>query len=149
MTIPDSSFQDNKGTQMFFAMSDATGPVSGGTSSLMVVGDATSGQSYNTTSPGNEFFSVESTLTQCSGFPLTLYDSARLPLTIFAWIPGGLDSFVLPFGPPTATSFDWKANISAQTQVTFSVIDSQGRSGGTDNIHIVEPSNRQVVFAKY
>ncbi|KAG7090037.1 hypothetical protein E1B28_011657 [Marasmius oreades] len=123
-------------------MSDATGPMNGGTSTLMTVGDATSGQSCNTTTPGNDFFfSVESTLTQCGGFPFTLYDGARLPLNIFAWIPGGPGSFVLPFGPPTATSFNWKANISAQTQVAFSVIDSQGRRGGTDKIRIVAPSN--------
>ncbi|KAK1224243.1 hypothetical protein PQX77_012865 [Marasmius sp. AFHP31] len=64
MSIPDSNFKDNKGTfsidalevargnQTFFMMSDATGPVSGGTSSLMAVGDSTSGKNCNTTEPG-------------------------------------------------------------------------------------------------
>lgn len=64
MSIPDSNFQDNEGsfnisalpipnsTEIYFAMSDATGPVSGGTSRLMTVGDPLSGQHCNTTALG-------------------------------------------------------------------------------------------------
>lgn len=64
MSIPDANFQDNEGsfnisalpvpnsTEIYFAMSDATGPVSGGTSRLMTVGDPLSGQHCNTTAPG-------------------------------------------------------------------------------------------------
>ncbi|KAF9266374.1 hypothetical protein L218DRAFT_857692 [Marasmius fiardii PR-910] len=69
-------------------MSDATGPVSGGATDLMLVGDTTSGQTCNTTDHGNDFyFSADSTLTQCVNFPFTLYDGAILPLTIFVRSP--------------------------------------------------------------
>ncbi|KAF9467371.1 hypothetical protein BDZ94DRAFT_1233148 [Collybia nuda] len=154
MSIPDSSFQGNNGsftvsalpipknTQLYFAMSDATGAVSGGTSSLMTVGASLTGHSCNTTVPVNAFFfSADGILTQCGDFPFTHYQGAIKPLTIFAFIPNGSDSFVLPFSPPNSDQFNWKANISAQTQVTFSVIDSQGRNGGTDALRLVAPSN--------
>ncbi|KAJ8072002.1 hypothetical protein AAF712_009652 [Marasmius tenuissimus] len=154
MSIPDSNFKDNKGTfsidalevargnQTFFMMSDATGPVSGGTSSLMTVGDSTSGKNCNTTEPAVDFFfSADGSLTQCTTFPFTQYDGAVKPLTIFAHIPDSHDSFVLPFSPSDATSFNWKANITAQTEVVFSIIDSKGRIGGTDIMRRVAPSS--------
>jgi hypothetical protein len=55
------------------------------------------------------------------------------------YIPGGHDSFVL--NPPSAPSFTWIANLKAQTQVAFTVTDSQGRRGGTDSLRTVFPSN--------
>ena len=42
--------------------------------------------------------------------------------------------------PPNAADFTWKANITAQTEVAFSMIDSRGRSGGTDIMRRVQPS---------
>ncbi|KAJ8095810.1 hypothetical protein PM082_022917 [Marasmius tenuissimus] len=153
MSIPDSNFKDNEGTfsidalkiargnQTFFMMSDTTGPVSGVTSSLMMVGESTSGQNCNTTEPAVDFFfSAGRSLIQCVNFPFTNYDVAIKPLTIFAHIPSGHDSFVLPFSPPDATAFRWKANITAQTEVAFSAIDSRGRIGGTDITRRVAPS---------
>ncbi|KAL0571662.1 hypothetical protein V5O48_010302 [Marasmius crinis-equi] len=123
-------------------MSDATGAISGGTSTLMTVGDSTSGKTCNTTLPANDFFfSADNTLTQCQNFAFTQYDGAKLPLTIFAFLPGGSDSFVVPFSPAQAKSFNWKANVTAQAQVAISVIDSQGRGGGTDIMRVVAGSS--------
>ncbi|KAF9467370.1 hypothetical protein BDZ94DRAFT_1033684 [Collybia nuda] len=154
VTIPDSNFKDNRGsfelpalgvsrgTSLFFAMSDATGAMSGGTSDLMIVGESLTGQICNTTTPANDFFfTTPNTLTQCSAFAFTSYQGAIKPLTIFAFIPGGTDSFIVPFSPPDTDSFVWKANITAQTHVSFSVIDSQGRFGGSNSLHLVAPSN--------
>ncbi|EEC00036.1 hypothetical protein MPER_00119, partial [Moniliophthora perniciosa FA553] len=65
-------------------MSDATGPLSGGTSDLLTVGDTQTGTSCNTTLPANDFFfSTDDTLEQCKPYPFTLYDGAILPLTIY------------------------------------------------------------------
>ncbi|KAL0567764.1 hypothetical protein V5O48_014233 [Marasmius crinis-equi] len=123
-------------------MSDATGPISGGTSDLMMVGDPTSGVTCDTTPLANDFdFTIDGTLTQCENFQFTQYDSAILPLTIFAFIPNGSDSFVIPFSPPQAESFTWKANVTAQTQVAISMIDSQDRSGGTESLRPVAGSS--------
>ncbi|KAF9264399.1 hypothetical protein L218DRAFT_863069 [Marasmius fiardii PR-910] len=65
-------------------MSDATGPISGGTSSVMTVGASTNGISCNSTLPANDFFfTVDDPLTQCADFSFTNYTGAVTPLTIF------------------------------------------------------------------
>ncbi|KAJ8090746.1 hypothetical protein PM082_018312 [Marasmius tenuissimus] len=154
ISIDDSSFKDGKGSfnipsfavagssDIFFSMSDASGPVSGGTSGVMTVGSASAGQTCNTTLPANDFFfSASSELVQCSDFSFIRYEGAVKPLTIFAFIPGGSDSFVLPFSPIDADAFTWKANISAQTEVAFWTIDSQNRRGGIDKLRTVGSSS--------
>ncbi|KAK1233531.1 hypothetical protein PQX77_003342 [Marasmius sp. AFHP31] len=153
ISIDDSSFKDEKGSfnipslgvagssDIFFSMSDASGPVSGGTSGRMTVGSPLEGQTYTVYIVNDFVFTAKDELVQCSNFQFTLYEGAVKPLTIFAFIPGGPDSFVLPFSPADADSFTWKANISAQTEVAFWVIDSQNRRGGIDNLRTVGPSS--------
>ncbi|KAL0567806.1 hypothetical protein V5O48_014187, partial [Marasmius crinis-equi] len=88
------------------------------------------------------FFTVDNTLAQCGNFPFSQFDGAKLPLTTFVFIPGGSDSFVIPFSPPPqAQDFNWKANVTAQAEVAISMIDSQGRSGGTDILRYVVGSS--------
>ncbi|KAF9264400.1 hypothetical protein L218DRAFT_241665 [Marasmius fiardii PR-910] len=154
-SIPDQNFQSDVGrgtyripafpvpqqTQIFFAMSDANGPVSGGTSSIMTVGASVSSQNCDTSLPANDFvWAYNGPPSVCENLIFN-YTGPIAPLTIFALIPGGSDSFVLPFSPPDAPVFHWKAAIKAQTQVAFSMIDSQGRKGVTCPLRIVAPSN--------
>ncbi|ESK86992.1 hypothetical protein Moror_10922 [Moniliophthora roreri MCA 2997] len=151
ISTPSDAFVDNKGSfttqlpvpkgaQIILSMSDATGPLSGGTSDLLRVGDTQTGRTCNTTLPANDFFfTTDGTLEQCKPYPFTLYDGAVLPLTIYGYIPNGFESFVL--NPPPASSYTWIANLKAQTWVAFTVTDSQGRQGGTDVLNMVLPSN--------
>lgn len=63
ISIPDSSFSGNKGSfstpleipknvRILLAMSDATGPIAGGTTDLMTVGEPRNSQNCNLTDPG-------------------------------------------------------------------------------------------------
>ncbi|ESK87002.1 hypothetical protein Moror_12002 [Moniliophthora roreri MCA 2997] len=150
MSIPSDAFVDNegsftsqlpvpKGTQIILSMSDATGPLSGGTSDLLTVGDTQTERICNTTLPTNDFFfTTAGALEQCKPYPFTLYTDAVLPLTIYGYVPNGFESFVL--NPPPEPSYTWIANLKAQTRVAFTVMDSQGRRGGTDVLNTVLPS---------
>ncbi|KIK51202.1 hypothetical protein GYMLUDRAFT_181768 [Collybiopsis luxurians FD-317 M1] len=65
-------------------MSDSTGPLSGGTSQLLVVGSSLTGATCNTTLPANDFFfSVGNSTSECGPYPFTQFTGADLPITIF------------------------------------------------------------------
>ncbi|KIJ68522.1 hypothetical protein HYDPIDRAFT_165322 [Hydnomerulius pinastri MD-312] len=121
-------------------MSDATGFGSGGTSDLLTVGDSVSGNSCNTSVPAVAFaFSLPSSLSQCNPYVFDSYNGAILPVTITGLIPGG-EAFVLHPGA-TATSYTWTANVAAGTTIIFTMIDAQGRSGGSSDTEVVLLSN--------
>ncbi|KAF5349899.1 hypothetical protein D9757_013613 [Collybiopsis confluens] len=151
--IPSNAFQNNQGsfstqlpvaksTSILFAMSDASGALTGGTSKLLVVGDSSTGATCNTTLPANDFFfTVDSSPTECGSYHYTLYDAAILPVSIFFYVPGGHESFVIT--PISTTSFTWNTNLTAQTSFISTMVDSQNRRGGTDVLKTVASSNDQ------
>ncbi|KAG6842270.1 hypothetical protein C0991_000240 [Blastosporella zonata] len=53
----------------------------------------------------------------------------------YGTIPGG-QTFVL-FPPTGPTSYTWNANVAAGTSILFTMVDAQGRSGGTSDIKTV------------
>lgn len=144
--IPSSAYQGNSGSfstpllfsqnqRLMLSMSDATGVTAGGISDLLTVGPPQGASQCNTTDPGADFFfSLDSDLQQCQPYAFTQYDGAIQPIAITAFVPLG-NSFVL--NPPTGSSFSWIANLTAGISVAFSMIDSQGRNGGTSPIKVV------------
>ncbi|KIK52641.1 hypothetical protein GYMLUDRAFT_179867 [Collybiopsis luxurians FD-317 M1] len=69
-------------------MSDSTGPLSGGTSELLVVGDTLTEASCNTTLLANDFFfSTNDSPSECESYRFTQFSGAVLPVTIFVCIP--------------------------------------------------------------
>lgn len=171
MTIPNSNFQDNNGTfnvsalpvpkntKLFFGMSDATGAVSGGTTSLMTVGDSLTGQSCNTTTPGaynyksvaastkqcstpklaNDFFySTENTLTQCGDFSFTNYPLAAQPLTIFVRSELGAHPWLLLNALSCIGTYSRRLRFVCPTPYTprFRQIQLEGQHHSTDASHL-------------
>ncbi|KAF8632584.1 hypothetical protein AX15_001791 [Amanita polypyramis BW_CC] len=129
----------SQGAQLMLSMSDATGIFAGGTSALMTVGPSYTHQACNTSQQDNDFyFSLDSTLAQCSPYLFTHYEGAVLPITILVHIPEG-QSFVMH--PSPANSFAWTANLTAGTPAAFSVYDAWGRIGGTSSIRVVQLTN--------
>ncbi|EDR15565.1 uncharacterized protein LACBIDRAFT_291440 [Laccaria bicolor S238N-H82] len=155
-SIPSSAYQGNSGSfstpllfgqnqRLMLSMSDATGAASGGISDLLTVGPPQGASQCNTTDPGVDFFfSLDGVLQQCQPYPFTQYGGAIQPITITAYVPLG-NSFVL--NPPTGSSFSWIANLPAGTSVAFSMIDSQGRNGGTSPIEVVGLTNNNSCLA--
>lgn len=136
-TVPQLSLTE--GTQFMLSMSDGTGVFAGGTSSLKTVGASQSNQACNITDLGTDFFfSLDSPLTQCGPYPFTHFNGAVLPITILVHIPQGQSILI---HPPQADSFTWVANLTAGTPAAFSIYDSEGRSGGTSSIRVVQLTN--------
>ncbi|KAG6851185.1 hypothetical protein H0H93_015195 [Arthromyces matolae] len=63
------------------------------------------------------------------------YNGATQPVTITGTIPGG-QSFLL-FPPLGSTSYTWNADVAAGTSLLFTMVDAQGRNGGTSDIKTV------------
>ncbi|KAF8898817.1 hypothetical protein BD779DRAFT_1464899 [Infundibulicybe gibba] len=150
LSIPSSAYNGETGSfstqltyvqnqKLILSMSDATGPLTGGTSDVLIVGPPVSGQNCNTTRATIDFFfSLDSDLVQCRPYPFTQYPNATLPITVLVLLPLG-QSFVLY--PPPADTFVWTANLTTGTPVSFAVSDSQGRSGGSSSVRTVLGSN--------
>ncbi|KAJ3506021.1 hypothetical protein NLJ89_g7106 [Agrocybe chaxingu] len=151
-SIPTDAFQNDAGSytmqlllnqhqRVLLSMSDATGVTAGGITSLLTVGASTSGVQCNTTSPVPDFFfSLDGDLEECKSYPFTLYSGAVQPITITGFIPNG-QSFQI--APTVGDSYTWKNNLTAGTSVSFSMTDSQGRTGGTSDIRVVKLSGDQ------
>ncbi|KAJ8092607.1 hypothetical protein PM082_006932 [Marasmius tenuissimus] len=154
ISLSNSSFANNEGTfttqlrlyksdRFLVSMSDSTGPLSGGTSSILTVGESTSGGFCSGISPVGFSLSYDRTIAQCQPYSFTRVDlftkSYVSPLTVFGFVPGGNESFVLY--PPPFDSFRWNAHLKAQTSVIFSAIDSEGRIGRTGDLLTVLPTN--------
>ncbi|KAJ3572520.1 hypothetical protein NP233_g3021 [Leucocoprinus birnbaumii] len=126
-----------------FSMGDATGVTTGGVSNIMTVGAPASGTpSCNTTDPGPAFFfATDSALQECKNYPFSLFVSsgAVLPISVLITIPNS-ESFVL-HPPNNNDPFNWNANLTAGTQVLFSMTDAQGRPGGTSSLTTVQQSD--------
>ncbi|KAJ6509468.1 hypothetical protein C8R47DRAFT_1098818 [Mycena vitilis] len=111
-----------------FTLSDSTGFGSGGSSSLLTVGNSLGG-SCNTVPAALPYtFAIDQALQQCGSFPFTDYDAAVAPVSIMGVIPGG-DSFVLNVG--SAKTFNWVANVYNSTQIIFFMVDGRAQVGGS------------------
>ncbi|CAA7258677.1 unnamed protein product [Cyclocybe aegerita] len=151
-SIPTNAVQNDAGSfttqlllnqhqRVLLSMSDATGVTAGGITSLLTVGASMSGAQCNTTSPVPDFFfSLDGDLEECKSYPFTLYSGAVQPITITGFIPNG-QSFQIT--PTIGDSYTWKNNLTAGTSVSFSMTDSQGRTGGTSDIRVVKLSGDQ------
>ncbi|KAM6498042.1 hypothetical protein JOM56_005990 [Amanita muscaria] len=153
ISIPASAYNNGQGSytlpqlklreeqQFMLSMSDATGIFAGGTSSLLSVGASQGGQKCNTTFPVPDFtFSLDSSLAQCSPFPVTLYSgpvTPVLPVRLLVNIPQG-HSFVV--GLPLDLS-SWIANLTAGTAAAFTVIDARSKNGGTEMLRVTKATN--------
>ncbi|KAF8202856.1 hypothetical protein BJ912DRAFT_1037443 [Pholiota molesta] len=148
ITIPSSAFTNNvgsfttaplafsQGQRILFTISDAVGLSSGGITSVLTVGQSTSNTKCKIISATPDFyFSLNGDLEQCNS-----YSNAVQPITIFGFVPQGR-SFNLH--PPIGDSFTWTSNLTAGTPIAFAVIDSQGRSGGSSDIRVVQSSDDQ------
>ncbi|KAH8120266.1 hypothetical protein DFH11DRAFT_1559227 [Phellopilus nigrolimitatus] len=154
VSIPDSALNESSGNgsfsmqlaletgkQFLLTMSDATGFGSGGTSSLLAVGSSISGANCNTTAPSPEFFfQLNTALQQCRSFTFSGYDGATQPVTVLGLIPLG-QTFQLHSPSSGPTSFEWEANVAADTSIAFIMIDSEGRQGGSSDLRTVSPSD--------
>ncbi|KAF7347889.1 Methionine vitamin-b12 [Mycena venus] len=119
----------NASDQVVLTLSDSTGFGSGGSTQILKVGPST-GESCNLTAPALPFtFGPDTAPTQCQKYTFIDFAGATPPVTVIGVIPGG-DSFVLNV-PPTATQFDWTANVYNDTTIIFMMIDAQGRPGGS------------------
>ncbi|KAG0708794.1 hypothetical protein DFH29DRAFT_341182 [Suillus ampliporus] len=150
-SVPGSAFSNGKGsysipqlpflngTQFLLTMSDATAFGSGGTTTVLTVGDPVAKNNCNTTGPSVDFtFDTPTALQQCNGYTFEGYNGAVQPVTITALIPGG-ESLIL--NPPTGSSYDWVADVSAGTTLIFMMVDSEGRQGGSSDVVTVLLSN--------
>ncbi|KAF9015091.1 hypothetical protein BDQ17DRAFT_1340470 [Cyathus striatus] len=150
ISIPSDAFQENQGNfstqlqlavnqRVFFAMSDATGVTAGGISDVSTVGNPVYGVSCNLTDPGVDFFfSLDDDLAQCKSYPFTQYNRAIQPISILVLIPLGQSFYLYP---PIGDSFTWLPNVTAGTPITFSMVDSKGRNGGTSSIRVTKISD--------
>ncbi|KAG1749924.1 uncharacterized protein EDB91DRAFT_1110442 [Suillus paluster] len=151
ISVPASAFSNGKGsysisqlpflnaTQFVLTMSDATAFGSGGTTTVLTVGDPVAKNNCNTTGQSVDFtFSLPSALQQCNEYTFDGYDNAVQPVTITALIPGG-ESLVLH--PPTGSSYNWVADVSAGTTLIFLMTDSLGKQGGSSDLVMVQLSN--------
>ncbi|ESK89961.1 hypothetical protein Moror_742 [Moniliophthora roreri MCA 2997] len=156
-TIPIDSISQNtrsftiqvpvpKGNKIILSMSDQNGPLSGGTSDILTVGENRSGRTCNTARPNNDFFFTnEFDPVQCQPFSFTEFEAANgsaitPPLTIFGYVPGG-DQSVLLHPTNGVADWDWIVTLKAGTQVVFTVTDAMDRLGGTDLLRTVGTSN--------
>ncbi|KAF9535396.1 hypothetical protein CPB83DRAFT_841676 [Crepidotus variabilis] len=149
-SIPSSNFNNNAGsfttqlilgenTRVMFAMSDATGVTAGGISPLLSVGSSTSGATCNTTVRMPDFFfSLNGDLKECMPYTFSQYSGAILPIRVMGFIPSG--PFFSSSAPDQSDTYVWKNTYPAGTPISFTVVDSQGRSGGTSNIRTVMAS---------
>ncbi|TFK94445.1 hypothetical protein K466DRAFT_593619 [Polyporus arcularius HHB13444] len=139
--IPDGSFSNSrgsftttmnmpKGQQIVVVMSDATGFGSGGVTPVITVGPTVSKTACDTSDPGVDFtYEANSALAQCRTYTFSLYKDAVQPIQITGIVPGG-STFILnpPRGP---LSFDWVADIAANTELVFFMTDANNRQGGS------------------
>ncbi|KAK1227794.1 hypothetical protein PQX77_009169 [Marasmius sp. AFHP31] len=154
ISIPNSSFSNNEGTfttqlnlmrssRFMVSMSDSTGLLSGGTSPVLTVGESIPGPlRCRTGIPPDFYFPHDFTIAQCQPYAFgKSFDSSNYapPLTIFGFVPGGRDSFILR--PPPFESFVWNVHLKAQTSVAFSIMDAQGRIGQTSDLLTVLPTS--------
>ncbi|KAI9573022.1 hypothetical protein HD554DRAFT_2311399 [Boletus coccyginus] len=148
ISVPSTAFDNNQGSyqvspisfaqgiRFLIIMSDATGFGTGGTSELLTVG---AGSSCDTTRPSPPYIFIlsPSPLPECGSWVFSGYSGAILPVTITGVIPGG-DLFFLH---ATESSFTWVSDIAAGITVVFTMTDAQGRSGGSSDAEMVNPSN--------
>ncbi|KAJ6604583.1 hypothetical protein DFH09DRAFT_1123188 [Mycena vulgaris] len=149
ISIPDSAFSNGNGsfsttltfaenTQFVLTMSDSTGFGAGGSSQKLTVGKSLGG-TCNTTIPALAFaFTTPGSLQQCQPYQFTEYSDGVPPVTIMGVIPGG-DSFVL-HPPADSKEFEWTADVYNGTEVIFTMIDAQLRTGGSA-LSITSPSS--------
>ncbi|KAL4242228.1 hypothetical protein ABKN59_001932 [Abortiporus biennis] len=130
------NYLNPRGHTFLATMSDAAGFGTGGTSRVLTAGAAVGNVNCNTTDSNVDFFfELNTALTQCRPYTFGNYVGAVQPVTITAVIPGG-QSFILQ--PPTGpTSYDWTANVAAQTSLLFIMTDARGRQGGSSDVKLV------------
>ncbi|EAU87417.1 hypothetical protein CC1G_02176 [Coprinopsis cinerea okayama7 len=154
ISIPDSNFVDGKGTfstpmtsrasrMIALAMSDSTGLTTGGITQSMTVGPRQSGsQACNLTESEHDFYwswgSQRQLIEQCQDLIFTDFQDARLPVTVYAFVPGGES---LMIGPKADSSFTWKLALPAGTPITFWMTDADGRNGGLSQLYTVGASS--------
>lgn len=130
-----------QGRKFLVTLSDAGGFATGGTSQLLTVGSSQSGGNCNTADLSNDFFfALNSPLIQCQPYPITGYKGAVQPVNIAVVVPGGPSQVLVP---PVSSSnaYDWTASLKAGTSVMFSMVDAQGRNGGSSDIRVVGSSS--------
>ncbi|KAF8168179.1 hypothetical protein B0H34DRAFT_792815 [Crassisporium funariophilum] len=151
----------NEGQPLVLAMSDAAGILAGPVSDILTVGLSVHNQACDINGPGTMFrFELDAGLVECKDVTFTYNrDPIKLvqPVTFLVrdlptvavkslifefghWkgiVPGG-QSFT--FQAPVADSFTWKNNLTAGTPVTFVATDSEGNTGGSSSVKIVQMS---------
>jgi len=150
-SIPDSSFNQvaglgsfpitlniSNGTNFLLVMSDSTGFASGGVSSLLTVGPSNGGSCESTPILPPFTFYTSMGLQQCEPLEFYSYDNAIQPITIYGLIPSG-EAFIL-HPPIGSSSYNWTANVAFNTSLIFTMMDSEGSSGGSTDVIYVDNS---------
>ncbi|GFZ47415.1 hypothetical protein JCM24511_05158 [Saitozyma sp. JCM 24511] len=129
------------GTRFAAMMSDATGPGTGGVSTLYTVTGSSAACTMRSTATDFLFYLNATTVTQCSNFEIYWDNTATDPVTILGVIPGGQ-----PFQITSSSGSDslvWNTNIASGTQFILAAFDSgkNGQGGSSDLMTVGKSAN--------